>query len=106
MPVREIESIKDQFIKHLSPKKIYLFGSYVDGSFSEDSDFDFYIVMDDSADNLSDIAAKAYKSIRYIKQHPVDIIVGTDSRFEERKEFPSVEKEVYQKGVLLYGGRG
>lgn len=36
------------------------------------------------------------------KQRPVDIILGTQSRFEARKEVPSVENEVYRKGVLLY----
>ena len=32
----------------------------------------------------------------------IDILLGTKSRFEERKEIPSVENEVYRKGVLLY----
>lgn len=45
---------------------------------------------------------KAYKAIRRVKQRPVDIIVGTKSRFEERKDIPSNENEVYRKGVLLY----
>ena len=37
-----------------------------------------------------------------MKQRPVDIVVGTVSRFEGRKEIPSIENEVYRKGVLLY----
>ena len=44
----------------------------------------------------------AYKAIRRVKKHPVDIIVGTKSRFEPGKGIPSVENEGYQKGVLLY----
>ena len=46
--------------------------------------------------------AKAYKAVRRVKQHPVDIVLGTRSRFEARKDIPSVENEVYRKGVLLY----
>ena len=46
--------------------------------------------------------AKAYKAVRRVKQRPVDIVLGTRSRFEARKEIPSVENEVYRKGVLLY----
>lgn len=37
-----------------------------------------------------------------VEQRPVDIVVGTVSRFEARKEIPSIENEVYRKGVLLY----
>ena len=38
-----------------------------------------------------------------VKKRPMDIIVGTKSRFENRRVIPSVENEVYEKGVLLYG---
>ena len=48
------------------------------------------------------MTANAYKAIRSTKQRPVDIIVGTSSRFNERKNMMSVENEVFEKGVLLY----
>lgn len=68
-----------------------------------DSDLDFYIVMDNESANVRELTTEAYKSIRSIKQRPADIIVGTDERFEERKKFPSIEYEVAQKGILIYG---
>lgn len=58
------------------------------------------------SNSISDIAAlttEAYRAIRQVKKRPVDIIVGTKSRFENRRVIPSVENEVYEKGVLLYG---
>ncbi len=103
MPMNEIEELNKHFIEELSPIRIYLFGSFANGTNSKDSDFDFYIVVCDDVSDLAGETAKAYRAIRKIKQRPVDIIVGTQSRFERRKEFPSVENEVYQKGVLLYG---
>jgi hypothetical protein len=57
------------------------------------------------SDGVPDIAAettKAYKAIRKVKKRPVDIVVGTMSRFESRKDIPSIENEVYRKGVILY----
>lgn len=102
MPAKEIEELKSHFIKHLLPIQIYLFGSYADNSYTEESDLDFYIVVPDSILDISAETAKAYKAIRRVKQHPVDIIIGTKSRFESRKKIPSVENEVYRKGVLLY----
>jgi len=103
MRITEINEIKDKFVEELSPVRIYLFGSFANGSNSEDSDFDFYIVVKDNTDNLADLTTDAYRCIRKIKKRPVDIIVGTESRFNERKNMMSVENEVAHKGVLLYG---
>lgn len=102
MPMNEIDELKDKFIENLTPVRIYLFGSFAEGKQTEDSDFDFYIVVKDSEKDIAELTTKAYKSIRRVKQRPVDILVGTQSRFEQRKLIPSVENEVEQKGVLLY----
>jgi predicted nucleotidyltransferase len=102
MPLSEIEDLKNQFVKNLSPIKIYLFGSFANGTNTENSDYDFYIVVNDNVTDLAEMTASAYKAIRLTKQRPVDIIVGTSSRFNERKNMISVENEVFEKGVLLY----
>ena len=92
-----------KLVEQLSPVGIYLFGSFAEGRNTEGSDFDFYIIVDDSVKDIPAETTKAYRSIRRTKQRPVDILVGTRSRFEARKNIPSVENEVFQKGVLLYG---
>ena len=99
----EIDEIKNIFVDSLSPVKVYLFGSFANGTAREDSDFDFYIVIKDGTYDLAGLTAKAYKSIRPIKRRPVDIIIGTESRFESRKDRMTLENEVSNKGVLLYG---
>lgn len=103
MPMKEIEELKEQFVEKLSPVQIYIFGSYAEGTQKEDSDFDFYIIVNDENRNIKKLTIEAYKSIREIKKRPVDIIVGTKERFETRKRIPSVEYEVANKGVLIYG---
>ena len=103
MPISEIEELKNQFVAQLTPVSVYLFGSFATGTYTADSDLDFYIVVEDGAEDLADLTTQAYRAIRRVKKRPVDIIVGTKSRFEKRKKFPSVENEVYEKGVLLYG---
>lgn len=103
MPITEIDQIKDCFIKALSPLRIYLFGSFAEGRQSAESDFDFYIVVNDSEKDLLGLTAKAYKSIRHKRQHPVDIIINTKNRFDRKRMSPvSVEGEVAKKGLLLY----
>lgn len=103
MITKEIEEIRDKFVEDLSPERIYLFGSYAEDTFRDDSDFDFYIIVSDDSSDLVGITANAHRSIRWIKKRPVDIIVGRSSKFEERKNAHTVESEVYRKGILLYG---
>ena len=103
MLLNEVNELKDCFVKQLSPKRIYLFGSYAKGTNNEDSDFDFYIVVNDSEKDMIGLVAEAYKSIRHKQSRSVDIIVGTESRFEERKNAPTLENEVMSTGVLIYG---
>ena len=102
MPDKEIEALLACFIERLSPERIYLFGSYADDTYSEDSDIDFYIVVRNDVSDLAGETTEAYKAIRHIKQKPVDIIVGTAKWFESRKDGLTVENEVYRKGKLLY----
>ena len=103
MPLDEIDLLKTKIAEQISPLKIYLFGSFAEGKQTGDSDYDFYVVVSDDTKDMIETTAKAYKSIRHVKQRPVDIIVGTNSRFEERKHKATVENEVFTKGVLLYG---
>lgn len=107
MPINEmneIEELKDSFVKDLVPLKIYLFGSFAEGKQGEDSDYDFYIIVNNSEKDILGLTARAYRAIRHKQKRSVDIIVNTEENFEKRKDFSaSVEKEVDQKGVLLYG---
>lgn len=102
MPVQEIEEMKKRFVEQMLPDRIYLFGSYANNTYTDESDFDFYIILPDGVTDIAGETTKAYKAVRSVKRRPVDIIVGTRSRFEARKDIPSVENEVFKKGVLLY----
>lgn len=82
-----------------------MFGSFANDTYNEESDFGFYIVVDDDVKDMVEMTTRAYKAIRKVKRRPVDIIVGTKTRFETRKNMMSVENEVYKKGVLLYDTR-
>ncbi len=103
MQTKEIEQIKEKLVRQLSPEKIYLFGSFAEGTADEGSDVDIYIIVKDDTENLVDLTAEAYKSIRNVRSRAVDIIIGTESRFESRKNRAGLENEVLNKGVLLYG---
>ena len=45
-----IAEMTDRLVKVLNPERVYLFGSFADGSYSEGSDYDFYIVVNNGTD--------------------------------------------------------
>lgn len=101
---QNIEEITRCFVKQLSPIKIFLFGSFADGSYTDQSDYDFYIVVNDEA-NPQETRRMARKAIRYVQKRPVDIVVGTNARFEKygtSDDTLFIEGEVFKKGRLLY----
>ncbi len=99
-----IAAITNCFVESLKPLKIFLFGSFADGSYDKDSDYDFYIVINDG-DDPWETRKKARKAIRNVQDRPVDIVVGTNSRFQKygnSQDTLFVEGEVFRKGRLLY----
>lgn len=103
-----IREMTECFVRQVDPLKVFLFGSFADGSYSDDSDYDFYIVVDDDR-NVNEAIDSAYRSVRYVKKRPVDIIVGTSSRFERKgnsRHSLMVEGEVRRNGILLYDQAG
>lgn len=100
---QEINTIKDKICMAVMPKRIYLFGSFAKGTYTEDSDYDFYVVVPDDAGDRIAISQKAYKSLRGVRKRPVDIVVGYESSFEKRARENTLERIVKKEGVLLYG---
>ncbi|MFA9462766.1 MAG: nucleotidyltransferase family protein [Velocimicrobium sp.] len=98
----EIMEITDKIQETVKPKQIYLFGSFAKDTFKEDSDYDFYIVIQDDAGDKIEISQKAYKALRGIRKRPVDIVVGYETSFRNRVDEETLEKAVKSEGVLLY----
>ncbi|MBR4907453.1 MAG: nucleotidyltransferase domain-containing protein [Acidaminococcaceae bacterium] len=99
-----IKEITKCFVSQVNPLKVILFGSFADGTYTDESDYDFYLVIEDGR-NVSDTTDKAYDAVMYVKKRPVDIVVGTNSRFERKgksKHSLMVEGEVQRNGILLY----
>lgn len=99
----EIKDVVNKFLNTLHPNKVYLFGSFARGTKNEDSDFDYYIVMDKNYQVSNNTSANTYMSLKGIKRRPVNIIINNESKFEERFEIiNTLEHTVKQGGVLVY----
>ena len=102
--VENIMDLTECFIRQVNPLKIFLFGSFAKGTYNEDSDFDFYLVVDDKR-SIRDTLVKAYQAVSDTKIRPVDIVVGSATRFETKSNSPHslmIEGEVRRDGILLY----
>jgi len=107
LPPAELDNIMEiarRIAEAVHPLRIYLFGSFADGTWGDDSDYDFYIVVEDGRD-VMDARMRAGISIWDIQKRPVDILGGCSTLFEKITETPDslfVESEVNKKGIILY----
>ena len=98
----EITAIVERLVEAVSPEKIYLFGSYARGDYNAESDYDFYVIVQNDRTDILGITQKAYIGLLNMERKPVDIIVNTSERFEEKSNFQSIENTIKQEGILLY----
>ena len=92
------------FVSQVKPLKVILFGSFANGSYTDESDYDFYLVIEDGR-SVSEVTDEAYNAVMYAKKRPVDIVVGTNSRFERKGKSAHslmIEGEAQRNGILLY----
>lgn len=100
----ELNILKDTIVNIVPVEQIFLFGSYANGTAHVDSDLDLYVVISDEV-NIREIDAMRLirKAIRDRKTMPVDVIVSKKNKFNQRKSTPTIERQIAQEGVVLYG---
>lgn len=79
-------------------KAIYVFGSFAEGRMTAESDLDLAVILP------NDLDAKIFRSrlSRPLCSWPTDLIVVSEARFDERKDFGGVLVDVYHDGIELY----
>ncbi|MDR1786857.1 MAG: nucleotidyltransferase domain-containing protein [Treponema sp.] len=100
----EILDIKDQILKVVPDcEKIFLFGSYAYGTPHKNSDYDFYVVLNDDCSEMAvHIIQRIYRNIDYSHYGGVDLHANYKNRFEDRARLPTLERTILRKGILLY----
>ena len=97
-----ISLIKESILKFVPAKYIYLFGSYVYGNPTDESDVDIYVVLPDGINNLTELYAKIVVDLGDKKIFFIDLFLNTESIFNKRKKENIFEKTISQKGKILY----
>jgi predicted nucleotidyltransferase len=99
----EIELIKESILKTVSAEAIYLFGSYADGTPDDESDIDIYVVVPDGTEDLPELQADIRDLLWGKKSVSLDLLMGHSGNFNRRKNGPTFERMIAQKGSLIYG---
>ena len=97
-----INNILSRFIELYHPKEIFLYGSYVWGVPSKDSDLDFCIILSKSDKSQADRIRDGLRALKGI-HIPVDLLVLTEQEIKDRKDHPStLIFKIYHSGKKLY----
>lgn len=101
MTEAEIQSLVNDIAESYQPEKIYLFGSYANGTPNEDSDIDLFIVKDTPKRRI-ERGREVREGIKnYI--NAMDIIVYTPKELDEAMTyFVNIGKIAVNTGKLLY----
>ncbi|MDR1110971.1 MAG: nucleotidyltransferase domain-containing protein [Deltaproteobacteria bacterium] len=98
----EIASIVSVIKNTVDCDKIYLFGSYAYGEPTEDSDFDFYVVVPGDSGKTRNLRSKIRRALSDVTQASVDILASYAGRFAELSILPTLENTIVHEGILLY----
>ena len=99
----DLDLIKESVLQTIPAEAIYLFGSYAYGTPNEDSDIDIYVVVPDGTTELGELYADIVGLIGRKRVFELDLLMGHSSVFNRRKNGPTLERVVAQKGTMLYG---
>jgi len=101
---QNLDEISQIIAKTVPVESIYLFGSYANGTASNDSDYDLYIVF---KDELPMREIEALTTIRIaidsVKKNSVDLLGLKQNRFNDRKLYATLERKIAREGIKLYG---
>jgi predicted nucleotidyltransferase len=101
----DLATISKVIAESVPVEEIYLFGSYAYGTPGEDSDIDLYLVFkDDMQIRETEALAAARKLMFGALNKSIDLLGQKKEMFLYRATgFATIEKEVWNKGVKLYG---
>ena len=100
---QEIINIAAVIKDEVTVECIYLFGSHANGTSADTSDYDFFLLIPDDGIRPLEAAMKARRALSALnRKTPVDILADYSSRFNERKQFNTLERRIWNEGVLLY----
>ena len=94
----DLNIIKESVLQVVPAEAIYLFGSYVYGTPSEDSDIDIYVVVPDDITEFGELYGDVLMILRSKKRRiNLDMKLGHSSVFHRRKTVRPLKEQLRRK---------
>ena len=101
LSTREIAEISSEIVRQVQPRKIILFGSYADGSATDESDLDLLVVND--SEEPSRVQNRRLRRMLGDCGVPVDVFVKSSEEFDTYKDIVgTILYPAHQFGRVLY----
>lgn len=100
----QIRSIADIILMKFGARKIYLFGSYNDGTPSPNSDLDLCVIGNLNGKRKIDLIRDIRREVWAFLQIPFDILLYEENEFNKRANIKStLEYKISKYGFLING---
>ena len=100
---KDLELIIESVLQVVPAVAIYLFGSYAYGTPNKESDIDVYVVVPDDTTELPELQGDIRLLLKENKIMNFDLLMGRSIVFNRRKNGPTLERVIAQRGTVLYG---
>ena len=98
----KVQKVINKIVEISNPRKLILFGSYVQGNHHINSDLDILVVAGDEIDNSRKEGIRIRRALRGINM-PIDILVVPEKRLDDLLKVPGlIYKEAIRKGKVVY----
>lgn len=98
----KVEAAIRKIVEVSRPVKLILFGSYVQGKTSRNSDLDLLVIARDEIGDPRKESVRIRRALRGISM-PMDILVIPQSKWDELKDVPGlIYREALRKGKIAY----
>ncbi len=98
----KVKKAVQKIVEISQPVKVILFGSYVRGETTINSDLDILVITSDNISNSRKESVRIRRALRGISM-PMDVLVIPQTRWDVMKEVPGlIYREVLMKGKVVY----
>lgn len=99
-----IMSLTNRIVEAVNPLKVILFGSFARGEDTKNSDYDLYILANDTdKDDFRNQWKKARNSFRGFVDRDVDMVFNTPQEYDKNKDCRAcVSYYADKEGVVLF----
>jgi len=99
---QKVEAAIKRIVEVAHPQRLILFGSYVRGEITPNSDLDILVVTGDDVKNVRKESVRIRRALKGISM-PVDIIITPESKLRELAQTPGfIYREALMHGKVVY----